>query len=143
VPAFRAPEEPDFAFISRPQLTQPPECEVIVALRAPDLDGGKRPYLPALFNNDDVLFAAFLLTPHLFLLGIVNFFYIPASPALELAPRRHQHGFAFRAEHCYNHAQAEEIKSWMIQRRVLDRHGTHGPCVPGENPFFGMTRICL
>lgn len=43
VTTFDTPEEPDLAFIRRPQLAQPPEGEIMLALRAPDRDGGQRP----------------------------------------------------------------------------------------------------
>ena len=52
VAAFRTPEEPDLAFIGRPELAEPPECKVVLAFGALDLDGGERFYF-VLFIIDD------------------------------------------------------------------------------------------
>jgi hypothetical protein len=120
VPALGAAEEPDFAFVSSPQLAQPPDCEVIVAFRAPNLDGGHGFYFFLLIvDNGDLVLGAFLFFLHLVSPGDLPD--IPAFPALELTPRRDQHCLTFRAEHCYNHAQAEQIKLWMIPRREEQR----------------------
>jgi hypothetical protein len=78
---FGAAEEPYFAFISSPQLAQPPDCEVVVAFRAPDLDGGHGFYFFILIiNNGDLVLGAFLLFLHLVSPGDLPD--IPAFPAL-------------------------------------------------------------
>jgi hypothetical protein len=87
MPAFCAPEEPDFAFICGPQLPKPPARKVIVAFRAPDLDGWQCPYLLPLFHNHDLLLAASLLHFHLVIPADIPD--ISAFFALELTPRRY------------------------------------------------------
>jgi hypothetical protein len=142
VPALGAAEEPHFALIGSPQLAQPPDGEVVIAFRAADLDRGHGFYffIPVI-DNGDLILCALLLFYHL--VSPADLPDISASPALEMTRRRDQHGFTFRAEHRYNHAQAEEIKLWLIRRCEARRTGTGPPAVPVENPFFGLTRICL
>jgi hypothetical protein len=84
VPAFGAPEEPDLALVSRPKLAQPPDGEVVITFRAPDLDGGHGFYLSLFLDNDDLVLAPFLLLYHL--VSAVDLPDISAFPALELTP---------------------------------------------------------
>jgi hypothetical protein len=119
MPAPGTPEEPDLALIGGPELAQPPDGEVVVAFRAADLDGRHGLWLPILFHDNDLLLAALLLFFHL--VSPADLPDISASPALELTARRDQHGLAFRAEHRYNHAQAEEINLWILPRRERQR----------------------
>jgi hypothetical protein len=114
--ALGAAEEPDFALIGSPQLAQPPDGEIVITFRATDLDRGHGFYFfVPVINNRDLIFCALLLFSHL--VSPADLPDIPASLALELTPRRDQHGLAFRAEHRYYHAQAEEIKLWIFPRR--------------------------
>jgi hypothetical protein len=111
--ACDAPEEPHLAFICGPELAQPPEGEVIIAFRAPDLDGGHGVDLFILIiHNGDLVLGALSLFLHL--VSPADLPDIAAFPALELTPRRDQHGFTFRAEHRYNHALLKEMNLWMI-----------------------------
>jgi len=101
--ACDAPEEPHLAFICGPELAQPPDGEVIIAFRAPDLDGGHGVDLFILIiHNGDLVLGALSLFLHL--VSPANLPDIAAFPALELTRRRDQHRFTFRAEHRYNHA---------------------------------------
>ena len=60
--AFDAPEEPHLAFICGPELAQPPESEVIIAFRAPDLDGGHGiDFFILIIHNGDLILSAFSL----------------------------------------------------------------------------------
>ncbi len=96
-----AAEEPDLALISSPELTEPPDCKIVLALGALDLDGGHCLHFFAFIIHDhNLLFLS--------LQRIVDFFVIidnpdiTAFPAFQLAPRRHQHTFTFRTEHRYS-----------------------------------------
>jgi hypothetical protein len=118
VAAFDAPEKPHLALICSPELAQPPESKVVAALRAPDLDGGHSVDLFILvIDNGDLVLGALPLFEHL--VSPANLPDIAAFPALELTPRRDQHGFTFRAEHCYIHALPKKMNLWMIPRRCL------------------------
>ncbi len=97
---FGAAEEPDFALIGRPELAKPPYCQIILALRAFDLDGGHGLCLAFLFNDHDLIFTARHTALHL--IGIINLPDITTLPAFQLAPRRNKHALAFRTEHRYN-----------------------------------------
>jgi hypothetical protein len=119
MPALGASEEPDLALIGSPELAQPPDGEVVIAFRAADLDGRHGLWLPILFHDNDLLLAALPLFFHL--VSPADLPDISASPALELTARRDQHGLAFRAEHRYKHAQAEEINLWILPRRERQR----------------------
>ena len=119
MPALGAPEEPDLALISSPKLAQPPDGEIVITFRAADLDGRHGLWLPLLFHDDDLLLAALLLFFEV--VSPADLPDISAFLALELTTRRDQHGLAFRAEHRYNHAQAEEINLWIIPRRERQR----------------------
>jgi hypothetical protein len=85
VGTFGTPEEPHFTLICSPQLAQPPDCEVIVAFRAPDLDGGHGLYffIP-IINNGDLVLGALSLFLHL--VSPADLPDIAAFPALELTP---------------------------------------------------------
>jgi len=82
VAAFGAPEEPDLAFISRPELAEPPECKIVLALGALDLDRGHGLDLSFFFNDNDLVFGPFMGTAHL--VGLLDLPDIPAFPAFEL-----------------------------------------------------------
>jgi len=57
--ALGAPEEPHFALVSRPELSEPPDCKIVLALGAFDLDGGHGPHTFLLFIHDhNLLFLA-------------------------------------------------------------------------------------
>ena len=54
-----AAEKPDLALICSPELAKPPDCKVILALGAFDLDGGHGPHTFLLFIHDhNLLFLA-------------------------------------------------------------------------------------
>jgi hypothetical protein len=95
--AFGAAEKPNFAFIRRTELTEPPDCQVVLALGAFYLDGWHGLCLTFLLNDHDLVFAA--LDPALHLIGVIDLPDIPAFPAFQLASRRYEHGLAFRTEH--------------------------------------------
>ena len=135
MPALGAPEEPDLALIGSPELAQPPDGEIVIAFRAADLDSrhGSYFFIPVI-NNEDLIFCALPLFFHL--VSPANLPDIPASPALELTARRDQHGLTFRAEHRYNHAQAEKINLWMIPRRGRQRRWYHVVMAAGGESFF-------
>ena len=82
--ARTAPEEPDLALIGRPELAQPPEGEVVLALRTLGGDGGKCPDRLLIIDDDNLLFASF--SRSLELIVISYFPDVPAFPALQLAP---------------------------------------------------------
>jgi hypothetical protein len=101
VTAFGAAEEPDLAFVGSPELAQPPEREVILTLRALDLDGGHGIDLIVLIiDNRDLVFRT--LSPGLHLIGRFDLPDIPALAALELTPGGDHHGFTFRTKHRYS-----------------------------------------
>ena len=81
--AFRATEEPYLAFISRPELAEPPERQIVAALRALDLNRGHGLDLVVLIVHDrDLVLRAFPLFLHLVVaLDLPD---IPALPALQL-----------------------------------------------------------
>jgi len=98
VAALGAPEEPHFALISRPELAEPPDGEIVLALGALDLDRGHRFYLFVfIVDNGDLVFRALLLARHMFTCFDISD--ISALAALELTARRDQHGFTFRTKH--------------------------------------------
>jgi predicted amidohydrolase len=85
--AFGAPEEPHLALIGRPQLAEPPERKIVLALGALDLDRGHRFYICIFIVDDgDLVLRAHFLTGHAF--RGLDLPYIPTLPAFELAPRR-------------------------------------------------------
>jgi hypothetical protein len=101
VVAFRAPEEPNLAFVCSPQLAKPPDGEVVLAFRALDLDGGHGfEFDIFIIHNRDLVLGAHLLGLHL--ISGFNLTNIPAFPALELTPRRDHHRLTFRTEHRYS-----------------------------------------
>jgi hypothetical protein len=118
VVAFRATEEPDLAFICRPQLAKPPDCEVVFTLGAFYLDGGHGLCLAFLFNDNDFVFAA--LDPALHLIGVIDLPDIPAFPAFQLASRRYQHGLAFRTEHRYSMRKHRRLT--LLSRKIRHWH---------------------
>jgi hypothetical protein len=98
--ALRAPEEPHLALICSPELAEPPDCKVVPALGALDLDGGHGFYFIVLIIHDRNLIFRTLFSG-LHLVSCPNLADIPAFTALELAPGRDQHRLAFRTEHRY------------------------------------------
>lgn len=114
VAAFRAPEEPHLAFICSPQLSEPPECKIVLAFRAFYLDGGHGiDFSVFIINDSDLIFRAHPLGLHL--VSGFNLTDIPAFPALELTTRRDHHRLTFRTEHRY---------SVREQRRLILVSGT-------------------
>jgi hypothetical protein len=101
VVAFRAPEEPHFALIGSPQLTEPPDGQVVPALGTLDLDGGHGlDFVILIIHDHDLVFRADFFGFH-FVISI-NLADIPAFTALELTPRGDHHRLTFRAEHRYS-----------------------------------------
>jgi len=96
--AFRAPEEPHLAFIGCPELTEPPECKIILAFGTLNLDCGHC-FDVGIFivNNGNLVFRALLFARHMF--TCLDLSDIPALAALKLAARRDQHSLTFRAKH--------------------------------------------
>jgi hypothetical protein len=88
VPALCAPEEPHLALICSPELPEPPDCKIVLALGALDLDGGHGLYVIILIiHNHNLILTAVYHARHL-----VSFFDlpdIPAFPALQLTCRRY------------------------------------------------------
>src|SRR5208337_698426 len=108
VTAFGAAEEPDLALVRSPELAQPPDREIVLALRALDLDGGHGLYFVVLIIHDrDLIFRAHLLRLHL--VSYFNLTYVPAFAALELTPGRDHHRLTFRAEHRYSMRDARRL----------------------------------
>ncbi len=145
---FCAAEKPDLALIGRPELAEPPDCKVVLAFGAFDLDGGHGFCLAFLLNDHDLIFAARNAALHL--IGIINFPDITTFPAFQLAPRRNKHALAFRTEHRYNNARAEKINPFIVRnsRSVKYSHLKKiSPVRPSvkpdlhmllQNPFFGF-----
>jgi len=80
---FHAPEESNLAFISRPQLAQPPFCRIMTAIGAPYTGGGKRPGLLRIVDDGDLLFHATRFLHHTFV--AFDLTDVAALPALQLA----------------------------------------------------------
>ena len=112
VRTFRTPEEPDLTLIGSTELAKPPEGEVVLALRALDLDGGEGFYLLIFIIDDGNL----LLLPGFVDFQLVRTFDLPDIPAfftLELTAGGDEHALAFWTKHRYNHAQYEKINLWI------------------------------
>jgi hypothetical protein len=84
--ALGAPKKPDLAFISRTELAEPPDSQVVCTLGTFNLDSGHGLCLSFLFNDDDVILTA--LNSALHLIGVINLPDITTFPAFQLAPRR-------------------------------------------------------
>ena len=84
--ALGATKEPDLAFISRTELAEPPDSQIVCTLRTLDLDSGHGLCLSILLHNDDLILTA--LDPALHLIVVINLPDITAFPAFQLAPRR-------------------------------------------------------
>ena len=57
--AHRAAEEPDLTLISSPELAEPPDRKIVLALGALDLDGGHSPdFFILVINNHNLLLLA-------------------------------------------------------------------------------------
>ena len=110
---FCAAEKTDLALIGRPELAKPPDCKVVLALGAFDLDGGHSFCLTFLLNDHDLILTA--LDPALHLIGVLNFPDISTFPAFQLAPRRNKHTLAFRTEHSVYYERAEEINPFIVR----------------------------
>jgi len=83
VVAFGTAEETDLTLVSRPQLPEPPDGEIVLALGTPDLDGRHGFYALSIFlNNRNLVFPALNFLLHL--VSALNLAGIPALPALEL-----------------------------------------------------------
>jgi len=81
--AFRAPEEPDLAFICSPQLTEPPDGKIVLAFRAFYLDSRHGfEFNVFIVHNRDLILRTHLLGLHL--VSGLYFTNIPTFPALEL-----------------------------------------------------------
>ena len=83
--AFSATEKADFAFVSCPELPEPPEGKVVFTFWALNLDCWHGLCLVSLFlNNDNLIFAA----PHLAfqLICVLNFPDVSTLPTFQLAP---------------------------------------------------------
>jgi hypothetical protein len=88
VAAFRAAEEPHFALIGSPELAQPPDCKVILALGALDLDRGHGIDLVIFIIHDrNFVFRAFPLFFHDII--AIDLPDISALAAFELPSGRH------------------------------------------------------
>ena len=83
--AFRAPEKPHLALIRSPELAEPPDGKIILALGALDLDGRHGLFLSLLLYNHNLVLAAVYLARHL--VGTIDLPDIPAFPALQLTGR--------------------------------------------------------
>ena len=58
--ALGAAEEPDLTLISSPELAEPPDGKIVLALGALDLDGGHCLHsFPLVIHNHDLLLLAF------------------------------------------------------------------------------------
>jgi hypothetical protein len=112
---FCAAEKTDLALIGRPELAKPPDCKVVLALGAFDLDGGHSFCLTFLLNDHDLIFAARDAAFHL--IGVINLPDITTFPAFQLAPRRNKHALAFRTEHRYKNARAEKINPFIVRKQ--------------------------
>jgi len=100
VVALGALKEPHLALIGRTELPEPPEREVVPALRALDLDRGQGPDLLSFIVHDHDL-GLRPLPLHLHLIGALDLPDIPALPALQLAAGRDHQRLAFRTKHRY------------------------------------------
>jgi hypothetical protein len=85
VTALRAPEEPHFAFVGSPELAEPPDCKIVLALGTLDLDGGHGLFLTLLLNDHDLILTALYHALHL--VSIFDLPDIPAFAALQLTGR--------------------------------------------------------
>jgi hypothetical protein len=117
MPAFRAPEETHLALVSCPELPEPPDCKIVLAFGALDLDGGHGFFLALLLNDHNLILTPGSLAFHL--VATLNFTDIPAFPALQLACRRHQHRFAFRTEHRYTMRDDRRLTLVCTQHHLL------------------------
>ena len=82
MPALRAPEEPHLTLICGTELPEPPDRKVVLALGAPDLDGGHGLFLSLFLHDNNLILAAVDLARHL--VSAFDLPDIPAFPALEL-----------------------------------------------------------
>ena len=112
-----AAEKPDLALVCSPELAKPPDCKVVLALGAFDLDGGHGLCLPFLLNDHDLIFTA--LDPVLHLISVLNLPDITTFPAFQLASRRNKHTLAFRTEHSVYYARAKEINPLIVRNTGL------------------------
>jgi hypothetical protein len=147
--AFRAPEEPHLALICCPQLAEPPEGKIVLALRAFDLDGGHGfDFIVFIIHNSDLVLRTLLLGLHL--VSCFNLTNIPAFPALKLTGRRDHHRLTFRTEHRYS--MREQRRLTLVSETPGSHTGIKGPhyivsidgfiTIAGkrvslQNPFFG------
>jgi hypothetical protein len=97
--ALAAPEEPDFALIRRPELPEPPECQIVFALWTLYRGGGEG-RRGVLLDYHDLPFAATPFDLHLVVIRDLSD--IPAPSAFQLATGRDHQALAFRTKHRYN-----------------------------------------
>ena len=114
--AFAATEKPDLALICRPQLPEPPECEVVFAFRAFDCDCRESLDLLVIFHDYDLVLGPFGLLLHLVICR--NFPYITTLATFQLACRSHQNTFTLRTEHLPMYALAFKIKVRICHMRA-------------------------
>src|SRR5690606_30581751 len=99
MPADGAPEEPDLALIGSPELAEPPECKVVLALGALDRDRREGRDRTLLLDDNDLLLAPLPRLLELVFFGdLPN---VPALPAFELARRGYHQALALRTEHWF------------------------------------------
>jgi hypothetical protein len=85
VAAFGAAEEPHLALISSPELAEPPEGKVVLALGALDLDSWDGiNFIVLVIHDHDLLFLTHFFGLHLVI--SIDIAEIPAFAALELTP---------------------------------------------------------
>jgi len=83
---FGAAKEPNLAFISRTELAEPPDSQVVRALGTLNLDSGHSLCLTILFHNDNLILTP--LESALHLIAVIDLPNITTFPAFQLAPRR-------------------------------------------------------
>jgi hypothetical protein len=84
--ALGTPKKPDLTFISRSELAEPPDSQVVCTLGTFNLDSGHGLCLSVLFHNDDLILTA--LDSALHLIVVINLPDITTFPAFQLASRR-------------------------------------------------------
>ncbi len=92
LPAFRAPEEPHLALVSRAKLPQPPVCGVVAALLAYSPRRGHS-HASLLKYSNLMLFSLCLGDKTFF-----NLFFKSAFPTFKNVLGGHHHAFTFRTE---------------------------------------------
>lgn len=83
--ALGASKEPNLAFISRSELAEPPDSQIVPALGTLNLDCWHSLCLTIFLNNDNLILTAPDSAPHL--IAVINLTDISTFPAFQLAPR--------------------------------------------------------